>query len=83
MKWIKFIPIKWLVKKLPEIIAFILTRVVKWAATKKPELLTKIVGVLERITKAMQTTLDAGADDIYTSEEVKAIARDWKAVANK
>jgi hypothetical protein len=83
MKWIALIPKKYLVKKLPEIVAFILTRVTKWAALNHPDMLEKIVGTLDKVTTALRTTIDAGKDDVYTSEEVKAIAADWKAITDK
>lgn len=78
LKLIGLIPVKKLVKYLPTILAFILTRVIKWAAIKKPDLLAKIILYTDKVSRVLALWVKAGEDKVYEPEELKEIAEAWK-----
>lgn len=67
-----------LVKYLPQILAFILTRVIKWAAMNKPDLLTKIIFYTKKVSDVLDLWVKAGEDKVYEPAELKEIAEAWK-----
>ena len=78
MNVLKLIPVKTLAKFAPEVIAFILSKVMKWLSEKKPEKLKAVIQTTEDILKALDITLEAGSDNVFTPKEVKQISEAWK-----
>lgn len=78
IKIIGLIPFRKLVKYLPEIIAFIITKVWRKLSVTQPEKLKNVVEFLDKITRVARKSLDAGKDGIYDTKEIIDIANEWR-----
>ncbi len=80
MRWIKLIPVKILVKYLPEILAFILTKVLTYLLKKYPHKAAKVVETTKEITIATVNAIEAAKDGIITKQEIRKQRALWKEV---
>lgn len=78
MKIIKLIPVRLLVKYLPQILAYLLTRVLNYVFTKYPDKTDKAIKETEEILIAMKTTVDAAKDGRITEEEILKCQGKWE-----
>ena len=81
-KILKLIPIKLLVKQLPQVLAFILTRVLTWVSLNKPHKTAKVIETTQEITAALTNALKASADGVITKQEIEVQKELWKKVFN-
>ena len=82
LKFIGLIPIKSLAKYLPEILAFVLTKVLQYVSLRQPEKLNKVIDFAERVVLVTKLSIDAGADGVFEPKELKEIAEAWKRVVD-
>ena len=80
MNWIKFIPVNFLVKKLPEIMAYILTTVLTKLLVKYPHKTAKVKEIASDLTMAMGNLVKATSDGVITAEEINKQKALWKEV---
>lgn len=82
-KLLALIPAKTVAKYLPQLLAFLLTKVMKWLSDKYPDKLVSVIAVSYEVTEALETTLNAGKDNKFTPEEIKEIQKEWDDVFGK
>jgi len=78
MNWIKLIPVKYLVSKLPSILAYILTKVLTYIFEKHPVKSEYVIGQLEEISTAIKTTIDSAKDGKITEKELLLCRDRWE-----
>lgn len=78
IKILTLIPAKVLVKYLPEVIAFILTKAITWVAMKHPLKLAYVIDKINNFTTALTVIHDATADNKITVKEVDEFAKEMK-----
>lgn len=79
-KILKLIPIKLLVKQLPQVLAFILTRVLMWVSLNYPHKTAKVKETTQEVTAALTNALKASNDGVITKEEIEVQKELWKKV---
>lgn len=79
-KLLKLIPIKMLVKRLPDVLAFILTRVFTYVLKRYPSKSKVALELANDITKAITYTVGAAEDGVVTKTEVREATERWKEV---
>lgn len=79
MKILKLIPIKLLVKKMPKVLAYVLTRVLNYVFTKYPHKKDKAITETKEILLAMQATVEAVEDGEITEKEILNCQDKWEA----
>lgn len=79
-KLLKLIPVRLLVKQLPVVLSFILTKVLQWSAKNHPEKMEKVIETTEEISNVLKVILKAGEDKIFDKEEIKLIAEAGKKI---
>lgn len=80
MNFIKLIPTKILVNYFPEILAYILTKVLGYILLKNPNKAEKVIETAKEITKALSEAVEFAKDGIITKDEVKEQIEAWKVV---
>jgi len=77
MKWIKLIPVRILVKYLPEILAYILTKVLTYLLRKYPHKAGKVIETTKEITAATANAIEAASDGVITKAEISKQKSLW------
>lgn len=80
MRLLSLIPARYLAKYLPEILAFILTKVLTWLFKKYPEKSDKVMETCKEITVALSDAIKAGEDGKITPEEIEKQKILWRNV---
>lgn len=80
MKLLKLIPIKTLVKQLPVILAYVLTKVLMYVFDKYPSKTKVAIEVANDLTKAITQNIMAAEDGVIERDEVKKGIELWKEV---
>ena len=80
IKLLTWIPAKVLAEKLPDILAYILTKGLGWLFKKYPNKSHKVIEISGEITKALLNAANAASDGVITPEEVKKQKELWKQV---
>lgn len=75
IKIIGLIPVKKLAKYLPEVLAYLLTKVLTWSLTKHPEKTEKIKETVSDITEFMSAAVKATDDGDITKNELLALKK--------
>jgi len=77
MKWIKLIPVKILVKYMPEILAYIITKVLSYMLKKYPHKAAKVIETTKEITAATANAIEAASDGVITKFEISKQKSLW------
>lgn len=80
MHLLKLIPVKYLVKKLPEILAFIFTKVLTWLLMKYPHKSAKVKEITLELTAALSNLISITEDGKITKEEIQVQKELWEQV---
>lgn len=74
------IPVKTLTKYLPDILAYILTKIIGHLLIRYPHKSAKVKETAKEITAAMVNAINAAEDGVITKEELNKQKELWKAV---
>jgi|AntDeeMinimDraft_5_1070356.scaffolds.fasta_scaffold32845_2 hypothetical protein len=77
---LRFIPIKHLVNFLPEIIAYLLTKVLTYIFKKYPDSTYKAINITREVMTALTQNIDAAKDGVIDEKEVEKGIKLWKKV---
>lgn len=80
LKLLKFIPAKLLAEKLPDILAYILTKGLGWLFKKYPHKSDKVIEISKEVTTALLNASNAAKDGVITKAEIAEQKKLWKNV---
>lgn len=69
---------KALTKYLPQVISYILTRVIKYVRNKNPHKLDNIIKEASEVLDALKYSVESAKDGVITEEEVVIAQEKWK-----
>lgn len=80
VKILKLIPIKSLVKYLPDVLAYVFTRVLTFMLKKYPHKSDKVMETASDLAKAMAHAVEAAEDGVITKFELSKQQSLWREV---
>ena len=82
MKLLRLIPVRYLAKYLPNILAYLLTKVLGWLLVKYPHKTAKVKETTAEINAALTNLILATKDGKFDKHEINKQIELWKEVFN-
>jgi len=77
---LKLIPVRTLVKYLPDVLAYLLTKGLGYVLVRYPHKSAKIIETAEEISKAMLNSVVIAKTGVIAKEDIEKQRKLWKAV---